>query len=619
MSAGGWSLTSCSNNQAVFATSSQSGLTQYTVTVTTSVKDSHGNPMASNYQFSYTTSSASNNTPALEWVTGYTCLAEGVRPGIGANGADFNFRVKYKDSLDGDCPDANGVKVVVNGTTYTLTQNDGASCQTGREYYDSVTINTVGNLNYSFNAKDSRGADATGVPISDHVVSVLSAYKVRPTGGTGWYSTIADALTASPASSTVLVYPNADFTAATYAGGLSNINKTNRTLQSVCGADLTVISGGGTVYNLQGNDGAVIDGFTITGGTTYGIYSNADSLTVKNSKIHSNPTGIHLNNGCNPVSIQTTSIYSNTSYGINSPSTLNLVSIANSNIYNNGGGTTNGAGISLNGGAGTHTIDDSSFTGNTTTGNGGAIYCVNCVVTIDDSTINNNKAGSGGAIYFLNPSVNATITDTFIQGNEATGTLGGAIYMGNGTESLTNVMLTGNKANTNGGAIYVNGGTTNSLFCTMSGNYAGGYGGALYQNSSTQTTIQNSIIYNNDALNGGNYKQIFATSPRYTYVDVYYSLINQIPGANISGPPDQRCSYEDMGGNNTTGNPNFVSGGATLPHHCPPDYRRRLPPASPPACCQCSEPRVGHQIDIFGGSRPLGGAYDMGVNEKEDN
>jgi hypothetical protein len=51
--------------------------------------------------------------------------------------------------------------------------------------------------------------------------------------------------------------------------------------------------------------------------------------------MYSNPTGIHLNNGCNPVSIQNTEIYGNTSYGINSPSTLNLVSITDSNIHDN--------------------------------------------------------------------------------------------------------------------------------------------------------------------------------------------------------------------------------------------------------------------------------------------
>ncbi|TAN40757.1 MAG: hypothetical protein EPN25_06600, partial [Nitrospirae bacterium] len=340
--ASGWIRTSCIGSQAVFTPSGQSNSTLYSVTVSTSVKDAAGNAMASPFEFSYTTAAVSNYAPVLNWASATNCLAEGVRPRTGAMDADFEFRVKYSDA-DNQCPTS--IRVTVNGTLYDLTDNDGASCQTGRTYYRSIEIETAGDLNYSFSASD--GIDtATGTPTTNHTVSVINTtYKVRPTGGSGWYSDLATAYNATPASGMLLVYPNADFTAATYAGGLSNINKTNRTLQSVCGADLTIISGGANVISLQGNDGAVIDGFSITAGTTYGIYSNSDSLTVKNCKIYSNPTGIHLNNGCNPVSIQNSEIYNNTSYGINSPSTLNLVSIANSNIHNNGGGSTNGAGI----------------------------------------------------------------------------------------------------------------------------------------------------------------------------------------------------------------------------------------------------------------------------------
>lgn len=55
ISGGGWALSSCSGNEAVFATSGQSGSTTYTVNVTTAVTDATGNPMAANYPFSYTT------------------------------------------------------------------------------------------------------------------------------------------------------------------------------------------------------------------------------------------------------------------------------------------------------------------------------------------------------------------------------------------------------------------------------------------------------------------------------------------------------------------------------------------------------------------------------------
>jgi plastocyanin len=53
-----WTLSSCSGSQAVFNTGGQSALVTYNVNVTTAVTDANGNPMATNYPFSYTTADA---------------------------------------------------------------------------------------------------------------------------------------------------------------------------------------------------------------------------------------------------------------------------------------------------------------------------------------------------------------------------------------------------------------------------------------------------------------------------------------------------------------------------------------------------------------------------------
>ena len=575
---------------------------------------------------------SSNTPPALDWTAG-NCLSNGVRPAIGATGADFEFLVEYTDA-DNDPPSAIEVWVDANdngsyevGEKYAMTEVDAGDIAytDGKLYKYSGAVSYAGDgiLNHRFYATDGTD-EAAGLPTSNSTLTVVNTtYKVRPTGGSGWYSTIADALTGSPASSTVLVYPNNDFTAATYAGGLSNINKTNRTLQSVCGADLTIISGGTTVFALQGNDGAVIDGFSITGGTTNGISANADSLTIKNCKIYSNATGVYLFNVCNPVSIQNTSVYSNTSYGINSSNTGSLISISDSSIYNNSGGS--GAGISLNGGAGAHTIANSLFTGNAATTNGGGIYCNACTMTIDDSIFNSNTAGAGGAIYLLNDAT-ATITDTFIQGNSVTGS-GGGINNATATSHaiMTNVMITGNKAASNGGAIY-EGGYTDCLFCTISGNYAGNLAGAIYHLNSVTTTVKNSIVYNNDAANQPNYKQIYAVGSRWQYVDIYNTLINQVPGS-ASYP----YGYESMGGNlhedtRTDELPYFLNG--LNPSSAPAtngDYRICGGLDDPPGsgcgaaswCIDAGSSSYTYDHDIFGGARPLGAGYDMGAHEKE--
>lgn len=549
---------------------------------------------------------SSNNPPILSFASA-NCLTEGVRPRTGAIDADYEFRVIYSDA-DNQCPTY--VRVTLPGpTTYDLTDNDGGSCQSGRTYYRTIVLAASGDLNYSFSASD--GTDtATGTPTSNHVVSVINtSYKLRPTGGSGWYSDLATAYNATPASGTLLVYPNADFTAATYTGGLSNINKMNRTLQSVCGADFTIISGGGTVINLQGNDGAVIDGFSITGGATYGIYSNSDSLTLKNSKVYSNATGIHLNNGCNPVSVQNTEIYSNTSYGINSPSSLNVLSITSCNLHDNSGGT--GGAININNGTG-HTIANTSFTANSGSTNGGAIYCNACSITIDDSIFRSNTAGAGGAIYLLNAAT-ATITDTFIQGNSVTGS-GGGINVANATATanLTNVIMTGNRASSNGGAVFLQG-TINTLFTTVSGNYAGNLGGAVYNNSTAASAVRNSIIYNNDAANGVNTKQIYSVSAREQYLTAYSTLINQSAGVSGSN------SYTDGGNNNTSGNPDFVMPIAAPSSATPTtsgDFH--LKSGSPAINAASSSWTADHDIfDSTPGSRPKGGFYDMGAHEKE--
>ena len=596
-------MTSCSNNQAVFATSAQTGSTTYTVAVSTSVKDANGNPMASGYPFSYTTQAVSNNAPVLSWASA-GCLTEGVRPRTGPSGGYYEFRVVYADA-EGACPSY--INVVVNGNTYALGNNDGASCQTGRTYYQTVTINTVGDLNYYFTASDGT-SQATGIPTGNHVVSAITALMVKPGGTSPWYGTIASAIAASGDPSTIMVYPNADFSAATYSeGGISFSSKPDRTLQSVCGRDLTIISGGTSAITF-GSTNVTVDGFTITGGTSYGVYFSSGSAIsdiVKNCIIASNSTGVYLNQTCT-ATIQDSLIQNNTTRGINSASSSALLQVYRCNISSNGSGGSAGAGISISGGSGTHTLQNTTISNNNSgTQGGGAIYLINGPsVTIQGCTLNGNTASSGGAIYNNSGSPTLNIYDTFIQGNS--GTSGGGINVNSGAVNMTNVMLTGNKASGNGGAITEqNGGVINCLFCTVSGNYSGALGGGLYNNTAAASTVRNSIIYNNYDANANTYEQIYSQGSNYTYITTTYTLINQAAGSP---------GYTDGGGNNVLGNPNFVS--PLNPSAAPAtggDYH--LQSGSPAINAASSSYPYDH--DIFGNSRPLGSGYDMGAHEKQ--
>ena len=641
---GTWTRTSCSGSQAVFSPTSQGNSIQYTVTVSISVKDVAGNAMASIYPFSYTTSAASNTAPVLSWASA-DCLTEGVRPRTGAKDADYEFRVKYSDA-ENQCPTS--IQVTVSGTPYDLTSNDGASCTTGRTYWQSITLSNAGDFNYSFSASD--GIDsATGTPAANHVVTVINAFKVRPTGAdtcannTQWCQTIGRAVTISTDPSTILVYPNSDFTAATYAN-FALSSKNNRTIQSVCGADLTVVFGGSNIVSFTNSNTGVVDGFSINGGSssTNGVYlscNGSQTFTLKNSKVYSNTSqGVYVLASCQ-VDIQNTDIYSNTAMAIYMNNNTSRLSVTGSEIYSNGRGiyingyyttihtitnttirnnTTTASGAAINCNTCKMNIEDSIIRDNTASLQGGAFYCTgDCILTIDVSTINSNKAAEGGAFYFNSVGSVVNITDTFIQGNEATSGAGGGLFVNAGYANLTNVMLTGNKSAGRGGAIFHNSGYSNSLFCTISGNYAGTQGGGIYHTSNAvTTTVKNSIVYNNDAGNPtNNYRQI-ETNGRWNFMDVYYSLINQAPGTT---PYPYTLSYEDNspGYNKTVSNPNFVS--PLNPSSAPTtggDYH--LQSGSPAVNAGSSSYTSDHDIfDGTPGSRPKGSGYDMGAHEKE--
>ena len=129
-------------------------------------------------------------------------MTEGVKPASGAAGADLEFHVKYTDP-DG-CPSINPVQVTVEGVdTYTMTGDGGdLDCTDGRIYSFSKNDLTAGTYNYYFSATDDGGEPAYGdeseygdpTNTGTYEVAVVDAQKVRPAGGTGWYTKIQDAI-----------------------------------------------------------------------------------------------------------------------------------------------------------------------------------------------------------------------------------------------------------------------------------------------------------------------------------------------------------------------------------------------------------------------------------------
>lgn len=141
---------------------------------------------------------------------------------------------------------------------------------------------------------------------------------------------------------------------------------------------------------------------------------------------------------------------------------------------------------------------------------GGAIFTWG-QLNIENSTFNGNRAdggnGFGGAITSV--STNLTVRNSSFTANSVSHT-GGAIFVDEGTIAFTGNTFSNNAANF-GGAFGSEGGNITFINNTFSGNTASGQGGAIYTGFSGVVLMQNNTITNNTAgTQGGGIYNIFA-------------------------------------------------------------------------------------------------------------
>jgi predicted outer membrane repeat protein len=155
---------------------------------------------------------------------------------------------------------------------------------------------------------------------------------------------------------------------------------------------------------------------------------------------------------------------------------------------------------------GSSAVRDCTFTNNTSTYSGGAIYSNGNNITVNDSTFKDNTAKgitgitgiSGGAIC---STTKMTVIGSIFNGNTAPTGNGGAID-NYGPSTVTNCTFKNNIANLdNGGAIYNHDKltVTNSIFTN---NTAKNVGGAIF-NYATLTVTDSTFTNNNAHVNGG--------------------------------------------------------------------------------------------------------------------
>ncbi|MFC1845311.1 right-handed parallel beta-helix repeat-containing protein, partial [Thermodesulfobacteriota bacterium] len=338
----------------------------------------------------------------------------------------------------------------------------------GENYKATLTALDLGSgnkdLNYLFYATD--GTDpAIGDPaLNEETVTIVdTSYKVRSSGGTGWYDSIQTAIGS-----------NDDITILVYEGSYTPINLTERSdvvVQSVCGPDVTTITGSGNLVFFQNSGSNTIDGFTLSGGTN-GVAHNSTNgtTTIKNCKIDSTSNGVSFTANSGKVDIENSEIYGNTT-GIYITAQYNNHQITDTVIRDNG------TGIFLQNTSATFTrctIRDNT--------NGG--FKANSVTTpkFYQSIFLSNSAATGGAMTNGHSDFNLTMENCIIANNQATGDDG----YGNG-----------------GGAFFFTGGNATFTNCTIADNTASTSGGGMAFFQNTNITMEDTIIWNNSAAGSG--------------------------------------------------------------------------------------------------------------------
>lgn len=232
-------------------------------------------------------------------------------------------------------------------------------------------------------------------------------------------------------------------------------------------------------------------------------------------------------------------------------------------------------------------IEDSYFGFNTTVQNGGAIYHQNGTLAISGSTFQNNVTiGQGGALWLLEAST-TTITNSTFVGNDAVGQA-----PNNGSTGL-------------GGAILINASSNVTIsHSTIAYNHADWVGGGICGGmGSSATTLRGTIVAHNSADNGGNPWNI-AHNCSTQLLDGGFNL--QYPThANPGDPNDPNCTA-----NIAIGDPLLLplgaNGGLT-----PTMALSEGSPARDAVVSGCPPPAT----DQRGVARPLGAACDAGAYE----
>ncbi|SMC58582.1 choice-of-anchor Q domain-containing protein [Moheibacter sediminis] len=292
----------------------------------------------------------------------------------------------------------------------------------------------------------------------------------------------------------------------------------------------TILRGSNRSVIRNDNNGltttAVLDGFTITGGTATGsgqlkygggIYNRFASPTISNCIFIDNRTDIYAdgrggsiyNYGSSPIIVNCTFTHPRAESDLGGAihNEYSSTVIVNCEFLKNHAAQHGGA---IYNKGGTHTITDCSFVensanANNNVGSGGAIYNDGATISINGCDFTSNFAlQNGGAIYNISSQV--VLNNSSFKGNRSE-FYGGAIHSDTSSSfSATNCTFEGNESFYSGGAINNTRATLTLNKCIFINNIVRGQGsggGVNSSNDNTSADIFNSLFVGNQAYIGG--------------------------------------------------------------------------------------------------------------------
>jgi len=254
---------------------------------------------------------------------------------------------------------------------------------------------------------------------------------------------------------------------------------------------------------IRDTNGAVLDGFTISGGNADGTGSNTigggiwaygSTFTLANSVLASNyaESGGGLFAEENTLVLTNVSVIGNEALNVGGGvySTLDAASFEDVTVESNEAGSS-GGGMVLS--SGTATIKRVAFVSNAADSTGGGLYLSSEDPTMVNVVFDSNTAGThGGGIYAYN--ADPEIVNTVFLDNEATGDGGAMASFSSSAPDVINSTFSGNDAGDDGGAIYNDNSALTMANSIVWGNTATDQGaGILNVNSGTSTVTYSDI------------------------------------------------------------------------------------------------------------------------------